>query len=46
MLNNINLKNLIDILRRKYQLKQITKTKEESVAANENCILRKIGLKF
>ena len=35
-----------DTLRYKYQLKQIAKTREKNIAANENYILRKIGLKF
>ena len=30
----------------KYQLKLIIKTREKNVATNENCILRKMGLKF
>ena len=34
------------IVRWKYQLKLITKTREKNVATNENCILRKMGLKF
>ena len=29
-----------------FQLKQITKRREKNVASNENCILRKMGLKF
>ena len=35
-----------DTLRCKYQLKQIAKTREKNIAANENYILRKMGLKF
>ena len=34
------------MVRWKYQLKVITKTREKNVATNENCILRKIKLKF
>ena len=30
----------------KYQLQQITKTREKNVATNENWILKKMGLKF
>ena len=36
--------NSEDNLRCKYQLKQITKTKEKNAAPNENCVLRKMGL--
>ena len=46
MLDDVNVKNLRDSLRCKYQLKQITKIREKNVATNENCILIKIGLKF
>ena len=46
MLNDINITNSRDSLRCKYQLKQIIKTKERNVATNENCILKKIGLKL
>ena len=46
MLNDINVKNSLDSLRCKYQLKQITKTREKNVAPNKNCFLRKMGLKF
>ena len=46
MLNDTNVKNSRDSLRCKYQLKQITKTREKNVATNENCILRKLSLKF
>ena len=46
MLNDINVTNSRDSLRCKYQLKQIIKTKERNVATNENCILKKIGLKL
>ena len=44
MLKDTNVKNS---WRCKYQLKQITKTREKkNVATNENWILRKMGLKF
>ena len=43
MFNDINVKNW---LRCKYKLKQIFKTREKNVAINENCILRKMGIKF
>ena len=46
MLNNINAKNSWDSIRYKYQLKQITKTREKNVATNEISILRKMILKF
>ena len=46
MLNDINTKNSWDSLRCKYQIKQITKIREENGATNENCILRKMALKF
>ena len=46
MLNDINVKNSWDSVRCKYQLKQIAKTRKKNVTTNENCILRKIGLKF
>ena len=46
MLNDINVKNSWDSVRCKYQLKQITKTREKNVATNENWILRKMGLNF
>ena len=46
MLNKMNVKNSWDSVRIKYQLKQIIKTREKNVATNENCILRKMGLKF
>ena len=46
MSNYINVKNWWDSLRCKYQLKQITKTREKNVASNENCILRKMKLKL
>ena len=46
MLNDINAKNSWGSLRCKYQLKQMTKTSEKNAATNENCILRKMGLKF
>ena len=38
--------NSRDTLRCKYQLKYIAKTTEKKTAANENYILRKLGLKF
>ena len=46
MLNDINVKNSWDSLSWKYQLKQIMKTREKTVATSENCILRKMSLKF
>ena len=46
MLNDINVENSLDSLRCKYQPQQITKTREKNVSTNENCILRKMGLKF
>ena len=46
MLNKMNVKNSWDSVRIKYQLKQIIKTREKNVATSENCILRKMGLKF
>ena len=46
MLDGINVKNSWNSLRCKHQLKQIIKTREKNVATNENCILRKMGLKF
>ena len=46
MLNEMNVKNSWDSVRIKYQLKQIIKTREKNVATSENCILRKMGLKF
>ena len=46
ILNDINVKNSWDSVRCKSQLKQISKTREKNVATNENCILRKMGLKF
>ena len=39
-------KNTWDSLRRKFQLKQISKSREKNIATNENCILRRMGLKF
>ena len=44
--DDINLKNSWNSLRCKHQLKQIFKTREKNVSTNENCILRKMGLKF
>ena len=44
--NDINVKNRWQSVRCKYQLKQITKTREKNVATNENWILIKMGLKF
>ena len=38
--------NSQDTLRCKYQLKHIAKFKEKNTAANENYILRKMGLNF
>ena len=35
-----------DTLGYKYQLKQIAKTREKNIAANENYIMRKMGLQF
>ena len=46
MLNDASVKRSWDSLRCKYQLKQITKTREKIVGANENCILRKMNLNF
>ena len=46
MLNDINVKNSRDSLRCKYHLKQVAKTGAKKVATNENCILRKMVLKF
>ena len=46
MLNDINVENSWNSVRCKYQLKQITKTREKNVATNENWILRKMGLNF
>ena len=46
ILNDINVKNSWDNVRCKSQLKKISKTREKIVATNENCILRKMGLKF
>ena len=47
MLEDINVKNSCDSLKCKFKLKQMTKTREKKhVATNENCILRKMGLKF
>ena len=46
MLNEMNVKNPWDSVRCKYQRKQRIKTREENVATNENCFLRKMGLKF
>ena len=37
---------LNDSLRCKYQLSQITKTKEKKFATSENCIPKKMDLKF
>ena len=51
MLNDINIKKSRGTLRCIYRLKRITtineneKKKKENVAANENCILRKMDLK-
>ena len=39
-------KNTWDSLRCKFQLKQISKSREKNIATNENCILRRMGLKF
>ena len=46
MLNDINLQNSWDSGRCKYQLKQITKTREKNVETNENCILTKMVSNF
>ena len=46
MLNYINVEYSWESLRCKFQLKQITKSREKNVATNKNCILRKMGLKF
>ena len=46
MLNDINVENSWESLRWKFKLKQITKIREKKVETNENCILRKMGLKF
>ena len=46
MLNDINVKNSWGHVRCKLQLKQTIKTREKYVATNENCILRKMDLKF
>ena len=45
-LDDINVKNSWNSLRCKHQLKQIIKTREKNFATNENCILRKMALKF
>ena len=42
----MNVKITWDSLRCKYQLKQITKTRGQIFATNENCFLRKMSLKF
>ena len=46
MLNDVDIKNSWDSLWCKYQLKQITQTREKIAAANENCISKNMDWKL
>ena len=46
MSKDITIKNWWDILKCKYHVKQITKTREKNIATNETSFWRKMSLKF